>query len=87
MKISTYEPAERPFKIDLSDPEVLALAKYHYAQQRKIPRELGKALLKSPPAGISRAKMAAYYQKEGQALIDAHSRRARGLLAILRANG
>jgi hypothetical protein len=84
MKITTYEPAERPIQIAISLAEMLALVKYHEAQVKRIPKELGKALLQPTPYGVTRAKMAARYQKEGQALVEAHLQRARGLLSILK---
>ena len=83
-KISTIEPAERPFTIALSESEIAALANWHLNIARGIPKKLGQATLKFSAENIFRTA------RDQKALIDhardqvkAHCNRAKGLSSII----
>lgn len=84
MKITTIEPAERPYTINLSKAEVVALVKYHCAQARRIPKALGQATMELRAHSLfGTKKQSDALIKAAQKQLEAHSLRAKGLASIL----
>ena len=85
MKYSTNEPAERPYQVALSAAEVVALVNYHAGHAKKIPKDLGKALLnKSITAFVTTSRDRKILIDDCEAQVNAHLNRGKGLLSFLK---
>ena len=83
MKYSTNEPAERPYQVALSAAEVIALVNYHAGHAKKIPKDLGKALLNKSNPFLTRPRDTKFLINECEAQGNAHLNRGKGLLSFL----
>ena len=83
VKYSTKEPAERPYKVDLSAAEVLALVNYHARHAKRIPKEMGKAILKEKTSLLPRAQAIKIIIDIAEEQSTAHLDRGKGLLSII----
>jgi hypothetical protein len=84
-KISTSEPADRPYNIALSEAEIIALADWHLKVAKSIPKKLGQTALNLSANTLfrpGRDSKALFSHARQQ--IDAHCLRARGLSSILK---
>jgi hypothetical protein len=85
VKISSREPAERPYTIALSAAEVVALVKYHVAHCKRIPKDLGKAQLEAGRGSFFVPKhLNAKLVSAAKEQLEAHTTRAQGLASILK---
>jgi hypothetical protein len=84
-KISTVEPAERPYTVALSAAEVRVLANHHVKICKKIPAKVGETAMnqafKNPLMASHKSKALFNAARE---LMKAHSDRAIGLNSLLK---
>lgn len=74
----------RPHTVNLSDEEVSALVKFHSACARRIPKQLGKALLENHRSLFSRARTMKIFHEEATRAVQSRVERAKELLKLLK---
>lgn len=84
LTVSALEPAERPFTLNVSAAEIIALVRHHQNQSKRVPKILGKLLMDKSSSGFPRGSDMAVARKEAEKILNAHLTRARGLLSILK---
>lgn len=83
MKISTQEPAERPYSVQLSAAEIVGLVRFHTSQVKRITRVMGQESMKLTRGVFPVSRQLNALHDEAKRQSDAHIARARALLSII----
>ncbi len=84
-KISSLEPAERPYTVALSDAEVFALIKHHVAMTKRVTKIVGnKLLVLSAKSPLPQRRDSNALIEEGRKMVEAHLARAKGLQSFIK---
>jgi len=78
------DETEYPFQLALSHNEMVALVKWHSAEIRKVPKQLGSIALKMREARVGARQMKEIHNR-AQDVIDFHVARAKGIMSLLEA--
>lgn len=83
LKASCQEPAERPFSLEISRAELVALVKFHCAQAKAVARRFGKAALELRAQTLFGGRALKELSDMAREQQQYHMARAKGLAALL----